>query len=118
MISGCHVIIYSRDAEADRLFLRDVLQWPSVDAGEGWLIFTMPPGEVAVHPAETNDRHELYLMCDDLRGTVESLRLKDVACESVIEADWGYSTYIRLPGGGRLGLYQPRHPIAPTSRSR
>lgn len=113
MITGSHVIIYSRDAEADRSLFRDVLQWPSVDAGGGWLIFSLPPAEVAVHPAEDNDRHELYLMCDDLRGTIESLRSRDVACEPVTEAGWGISTHIRLPGGGRLGLYQRRHHVAP-----
>lgn len=112
MITGTHIIVCSTDAEADRAFFRDVLQWPSVDAGGGWLIFALPPAEVAVHPDHANDRHELYLMCDDVHGTVEWLRQRDVACEPLTEAEWGVFTRIRLPGGGRVGLYQPRHPMA------
>ena len=112
MISGAHVIVYSKDAEADRDFLRDVLGFPSVDAGHGWLIFALPPAEVAVHPAETNDRHELYLMCSDLKADMAALRAKGVACSDVQKERWGSITKVRLPGGGEVGLYQPKHPTA------
>jgi catechol 2,3-dioxygenase-like lactoylglutathione lyase family enzyme len=111
MISGAHVIIYSRDADADRAFFRDVLEYPHVDAGGGWLIFKLPPAEVAVHPAETPS-HELYLMCDDVSATVESLAARGVACGPVSDQGWGLLTSIRLPGGGDVGLYEPRHPRA------
>ncbi len=114
MIFGAHVIVYSRDAEADRAFLRDVLGLHSVDAGHGWLIFATPPAEMAVHPAEENGRHELYLMCDDLQAEIASLRAKGVVCSEVQEARWGSITNIQLPGGGDLGLYQPKHPLAIT----
>jgi catechol 2,3-dioxygenase-like lactoylglutathione lyase family enzyme len=111
MISGAHVIIYSRDADADRAFFRDVLEYADVDAGGGWLIFKLPPAEVAVHPAETPS-HELYLMCDDVSATVESLAARGVACGPVSDQGWGLLTSIRLPGGGDVGLYEPRHPRA------
>ncbi|MCK9684486.1 VOC family protein [Scleromatobacter humisilvae] len=112
MIFGAHVIVYSQDAEADRAFLRDVLGFQGVDAGHGWLIFALPPAELAVHPADANDRHELYLMCDDLAREMQSLAAKGVACSPVQEARWGSITTLRLPGGGEVGLYQPRHPMA------
>ena len=112
MIFGAHVVVYSRDAEADRAFLRDVLGFLSVDAGHGWLIFALPPAEVAVHPAEENGRHELYFMCDDLKAEISALGEKGVRCSEVQEARWGSITRIRLPGGGEVGLYQPRHPSA------
>jgi hypothetical protein len=112
MISGAHVILYSKDAAADRAFLRDVLGFASVDAGHGWLIFALPPAEAAIHPAEDNDRHELYFMCDDLKAEIASLREKGVACAEVEEARWGSITKLRLPGGGEAGLYQPKHPTA------
>jgi len=112
MINGAHMIVYSKDAEADRAFFRDVLQFPSVDVGPGWLIFALPPAEIAVHPEETNGRHEVYLMCDDVAVTVESLAAKNVRCEPVKDLRWGLLTYMTLPGGGRLGLYQPKHPVA------
>ena len=112
MISGAHVIIYSKDAEADRAFLRDVMVFASVDAGHGWLIFALPPAEVAVHPADENDQHELFFMCDDLASEMSSLADKDVACSEVEEARWGSITRIQLPGGGKVGLYQPKHPTA------
>ena len=111
-MSGAHVIVFSRDAEADRAFFRDVLELDSVDAGGGWLIFRLPPAEVAVHPAG-EDRHDLYLMCDDLESTIAELRLKDVEVGPVSEPSWGRLASIRLPGGGHLGLYQPRHPLPP-----
>jgi catechol 2,3-dioxygenase-like lactoylglutathione lyase family enzyme len=112
MISGAHMILYSKDADADRAFFRDVLKFPAVDAGHGWLIFALPPAEIAVHPEETNGRHEVYLMCDDVAATVESLAAKNVTCEAVNDLRWGLLTYITLPGGGKLGLYQPKHPVA------
>jgi hypothetical protein len=112
MILGAHAIIYSRDSGADRAFLRDVLGFPSVDAGHGWLIFALPPAEVAVHPAENDNRHELYLMCDDLKTEIAALASKGVKCSEVHEARWGSITKIRLPGGGEVGLYQPKHPTA------
>jgi|SRR5436190_8228012 len=110
MIFGAHVIVYSKDAAADRAFLRDVLGFASVDAGHGWLIFALPPSEVAIHPAEENDRHELYLMCDDLKAEISALAAKGVRCSDVQEARWGSITMVRLPGGGEVGLYQPKHP--------
>jgi catechol 2,3-dioxygenase-like lactoylglutathione lyase family enzyme len=112
MIFGAHVIVYSKDATADRAFLRDILGFASVDAGHGWLIFALPPAEVAVHPAEDNDRHELYFMCDDLRAEISTLGKKGVRCSEVQEARWGSVTKIRLPGGSEVGLYQPKHPFA------
>ena len=112
MISGSHVIVYSRDAEADRSFFREVLQLPSVDAGGGWLIFALPPAEVAVHPGEEDDVHELYLTCADLGATMGELKARGILCDEPTQERWGIRTAIRLPGGGRLGLYQPQHPTA------
>ena len=115
MIMGAHVIVYSKDAEADRAFFRDILGFRSVDAGHGWLIFALPPAEAAFHPDETpdrNDRHELYLMCDDLNAEMSALKKKGVACSDVHNERWGSITRIKLPGGGHLGLYQPKHPTA------
>jgi hypothetical protein len=109
MIHGAHVIIYSKDADADRAFFRDVLEYPFADAGHGWLIFALPPAEVAVHPAEKNDGHELYLMCDDVKAFVEKMKAKDIACSSVSEQRWGSLVHLTLPGGGKLGVYQPKH---------
>lgn len=112
MISGAHVIVYSKDATADRAFFREVLGFPSVDAGHGWLIFALPPAEMAVHPDEANGRQELYLMCDDLKAEIAALGKKGVICSEIQEARWGSITKIRLPGGGEMGLYQPKHPTA------
>jgi catechol 2,3-dioxygenase-like lactoylglutathione lyase family enzyme len=113
MIDGAHVIIYSRDAEADRAFIRDVLGYPNVDTGGGWLIFRAPPTELAVHPIDGPEKHELYLMCDDIEATVTELTAKGVVfATSVSDEGWGLLTAIRLPGGGELGLYEPRHPRA------
>jgi len=109
MINGAHVIIYSKDAEADRAFVRDVLGFPYVDVGHGWLIFALPPSELAVHPADAGDSHELYLMCDDLTATMAELTAKGVACETPESLGWGMRTRIGLPGGGKLAIYQPRH---------
>jgi catechol 2,3-dioxygenase-like lactoylglutathione lyase family enzyme len=110
MINGTHVVVYSKDAEADRAFFRDILNFRSVDAGHGWLIFGLPPAEAAVHRAGENDRHELYLMCSDLSSELTSLREKGVECDAITEAGWGSVTKIRLPGGGKIGLYEPKHP--------
>jgi catechol 2,3-dioxygenase-like lactoylglutathione lyase family enzyme len=112
MIFGAHVIVYSKDAAADRPFFRDVLGFSSVDAGHGWLIFALPPAELAMHPAEENERHELYFMCDDLKAEIAALGEKGVRCSEVQDARWGSIAKIRLPGGGEVGLYQPKHPIA------
>jgi catechol 2,3-dioxygenase-like lactoylglutathione lyase family enzyme len=110
MINGAHVVIYSKDAEADRAFFSDILGFASVDAGGGWLIFALPSAESAFHPAEENDRHELYLMCGDLKAEMAALRAKGIECAEVVEARWGSITRIRLPGGGAIGLYEPKHP--------
>ena len=120
MFFGTHLLLYSRDAEADRAFLRDVLEIPAVDAGDGWLIFAMPPVEMGVHPGESQIEHAgtnlaagtVYLMCRDLQATMERLKTKGVICGAVQEAGWGVVTFIPLPGGSSLGLYQPRHPLA------
>src|SRR5271154_734791 len=112
MIFGAHIVIHSRDAAADRAFLRDVLGFASVDAGHGWLIFALPPAEVAVHPTEQDDRHELYLMCNDLQAEISSLANKGVQCSEVNNARWGSIVKIQLPGGGEIGLYEPKHPTA------
>ena len=112
MIFGAHVILYSRDADADRAFFRDVLGFKSVDAGRGWLIFALPPAEAAVHPADENVVHELYFMCDDLAAEIAALEKKGVSCTKIEEARWGAITKMRLPGGGAVGLYQPKHVFA------
>jgi len=112
MISGAHVIVYSKNVEADRAFFRDVLGFKSVDAGHGWLIFALPPAEAAFHPSDANDAHELYFLCDDLKGEMASLAKKNVHCSEVHEERWGSITRMRLPGGSEIGLYQPKHPTA------
>ena len=112
MISGAHMIIYTTDANADRAFFREVLKCPWVDAGHGWLIFALPPAEVALHPAEKNGAHEMYLMCDDIAATVQTLERHKVRCDVMTDTGWGLLTRLTLPGGGRLGLYQPKHPVA------
>lgn len=109
MITGAHSIIYSKSPEADRAFLRDVLGFPHVDVGDGWLIFGLPPAEVAVHPSGENDLHELYLMCDDVEELVHAMKEHGTACEPVQDLGWGLLTHVALPGGGKLGVYQPRH---------
>ena len=113
VIIGAHVILYSRDADADRAFLRDVLRFANVDAGDGWLIFALPPTELAVHPTEAEQAFELYLLCDDVEATVADLTSKGVETTGpVADRGWGLLTGVRLPGGGEVGLYQPRHPTA------
>ncbi len=111
MISGVHAIIFTRDAEADRAFFRDVLELPAIDAGGGWLIFALPPAELAAHPTDEEAHHELYLMCGDVRATVEELRGKGVEfTQEISDEGFGLVTALRLPGGSRLFLYEPRHP--------
>jgi len=117
MIFGAHVIVYTKEAEADRAFFRDILGFKSVDAGHGWLIFALPPAEVAFHPDEKNDRHELFLMCDDLKAEMSALEKKGVACSDIQEARWGSITRIALPSGDQIGLYQPKHPTVLDLRS-
>jgi catechol 2,3-dioxygenase-like lactoylglutathione lyase family enzyme len=112
VITGAHAIVYSLDADADRAFFRDVLGFPSVDAGGGWLIFALPPAELAAHPADAGGRHELYLMCDEIESTVAELQAKGVEFTApVSDEGFGLLTSLKLPGGGELGLYEPRHPI-------
>ena len=112
MISGAHVILYSKDAEADRAFFRDVLGFPAVDAGRGWLIFALPPAEAAFHPSDQNGHHELYFLCNDVKAEIAALAKKNVKCTEVHEERWGSVTKVHLPGGGEVGLYQPKHPTA------
>lgn len=109
MIIGAHSIIYSRNPEADRAFLRDVLKLTNVDVGDGWLIFGLPPAEVAVHPSRKNDVHEFYLMCDSVKAFVQEMRRHKITCGPVQDQGWGLLTQLKLPGGGKLGIYEPRH---------
>jgi catechol 2,3-dioxygenase-like lactoylglutathione lyase family enzyme len=110
VITGAHVIVESADPEADRAFVRDVFGFDAVDAGGGWLIFALPPAEVAFHPGD-NGRHQLFLMCDDLGPTLEELKRKGVELVGGIsEERWGRIASFRLPGGGELSVYQPAHP--------
>lgn len=109
MIQGAHVVISSKSAEADREFFRDTLGLSFADAGHGWLIFALPPAEVAMHPSDENDKHELYLMCDDVLAFILEMKAKGVTCTDVQEERWGSITNLTLPGGGKLGVYQPKH---------
>jgi hypothetical protein len=109
MITGAHSVIYSQNPDADRIFFRDVLQLTKVDVGQGWLIFGLPPAEVAVHPSDQNDRHEFYLMCDDVNAFIAEMKAKNIVCGEVQDMGWGVLTQLTLPGGGKLGVYQPRH---------
>ena len=122
MITGAHFLLYSKDPEADRAFFRDVLDFRSIDIGRGWLIFALPPSEMAVHPSnndavQSDDEHplsrtSLYLMCKDLNADIRFLESKNVTCTPINRAAWGIKTTIRLPSGGEVGLYQPMHPTA------
>jgi hypothetical protein len=118
LINGAHVVVHSKDPEADRAFFRDVLQFPCVDAGHGWLIFAMPPLEAAFHDSEKNDRHELFLMCDDLEVTLRELKSRQVKVSETSEQPWGKLATLVLPGGGKLGIYQPNHPSPLTLQGR
>ena len=114
MITGMHAIVFSPEAEKVRAFFADVLGLPSADAGGGWLIFALPPAELAVHPADGQARHELYLMCDDIQATLADLRGKGVeVAQDVSDQGWGLLAAIRLPDGSELGIYEPRHPLPP-----
>jgi len=110
MINGTHVVIYTKNAEADRAFFRNVLKFPSVDAGHGWLIFALPEAEAAFHDAESNGPHELFFMCDDIRATLNDLKAKNVEVSHVSEQRWGKLASFTLPGGGKVGVYEPKHP--------
>lgn len=122
MINGAHFLLYSKDADADRAFITNVLGFPSVDVGGGWLIFALPPSEIAVHPDDGDFTQEhadfrmlgvvLYLMCDDVEAEVKALTAKKVACGPIDKAPWGIKTTIKLPSGGHIGLYQPTHAVA------
>lgn len=109
MITGAHSIIYSRKPEADRAFLRDVLGLPNVDVGDGWLIFGLPPAEVAVHPSRKNDIHEFYLMCDNVEDFIAEMKKHKLSCSAAQNMGWGVLTQLTLPGGGKLRVYAPRH---------
>jgi catechol 2,3-dioxygenase-like lactoylglutathione lyase family enzyme len=113
MLIGAHTILFTPDADADRAFFRDVLQFPSVDAGDGWLIFALPPGELACHPADGPPSQGLYLMCDDVHATVEAMKADGVEfTKEITDEGWGLLTALKTPGGGELGLYQPKHATA------
>lgn len=109
MIDGAHIVIDSKDVEADRAFFKDVLKFANIDVGNGRLFFKLPPSEIGIHEADENDRHTLYLMCDDVEAEIARLQKAGVACDPVLDHGWGLLTQIRLPGGGKIGLYQPRH---------
>ena len=113
-VDGSHVILYSTNPDADRAFLRDVLQLPHVDAGSGWLIFGLPPAEVAVHPVDETERHELYLMCADIERFRAAVQVRGLACSAIADQPWGRLVTLTLPGGGSIGVYQPRHRRAPS----
>lgn len=113
LITGAHAILGSTDPEADRAFFRDVIGFDSVDAGGGWLIFALPRAELAVHPGKEG-RHELYLMCADLRAAMSELQAKGVTFKSdVYDEPWGRLATMVLPGGAELSIYEPRHPSPP-----
>lgn len=109
MIHGAHVVLYSADAEADREFFRDVLQYPCVDAGQNWLIFALPPAELAVHPAASDGGHELFLMCDDIEAFIEQMSQRGIECAELSIERWGSLTRLTLPSGATLGVYEPSH---------
>ena len=113
MVTGVYALIYTKDPNRSRAFFRDVLQLSSVDAGDGWLIFALPPAELGIHPTDEATHHELFLMCDDIKATVKELKSRGVEFTRPVEKEqWGLLTSIRIPGGGELGLYQPKHPTA------
>src|SRR4029077_15800072 len=115
MINGAHIVLYTKDPEADRAFFRDVLQLPFIDAGHGWLIFPLPPAEAAFHgqdkdDAESSGEHELYFTCDDIAATLSELKQKNVPVSAVTAQRWGSLASLTLPGGSKIGIYQPKHP--------
>lgn len=112
LINGVHAIIYTKEADTARAFFRDILKFPYVDAGFGWLIFALPPAELGIHPTDESNSHELFLMCDDIKSTIKELKRKGVNFTSPVKIEqWGLVTYIKIPGGGEIGLYQPKHPV-------
>ena len=118
MLIAAHTVIYSKNAAADRVFMRDVLKLQSVDAGGGFLIFAAPAAEIGVHEADANDRHELYFLCEDVRAFVTEMRRRDVACAEIADRGWGLLTEVTLPGGGKIGVYEPRHARPSTTKGR
>jgi hypothetical protein len=110
LIYGAHIVIYSQDSEADRAFFRDVLSFPSVDAGHGWLIFAMPPLEAAFHDSANSNQHEMFLMCDNIATTLKDLKSRNVEVSEVSEQRWGILASFTLPGGSKMSIYEPRHP--------
>ncbi len=115
MITGAHSIIYSTDPKADRNFFKKILKLPNVDIGHGWLIFGLPPSEIAVHPASENGLHEFYLICDDINQFVNEMSNYKIVCSVIENQSWGLLTYLTLPGGGKIGVYEPKHlrPVNP-----
>lgn len=109
MITGVHTIIYSKNAEADKAFFRDFLKLTNVDVGDGWLIFKLPPSELAIHPSPSHDHHEIYLMCDDINAFLRETSKQNIACSEIQDQGWGLLVQLTLPGGGNLGVYQPMH---------
>lgn len=109
MISGAHTVIYSKAPDADRAFFRDIIELENVDVGGGWLVFSMPASELAVHPSDKNNVHELFLICEDIDTFMAGMESKNIACSPVLEQDWGLLTRVTLPGGGKIGVYEPRH---------
>lgn len=114
MINGAHCIIYSKDADADRAFFKDVLGLPHVDVGDGWLIFGLPPAEVAIHPGATGGTHEVYLMCEDIEAFVDAVGKRGITTDAIANRGWGLLVNVHLPGGATLGVYQPRHDRPPS----
>jgi hypothetical protein len=108
MITGAHTILYSSDPEADRNFLQNVLHLTNVDLGHGWLIFGLPPSEIAVHPAEQPST-ELFFLCENIQQFIQQMAEEKIPCDPVQNKRWGHLTYLTLPGGGKIGVYEPLH---------
>jgi predicted enzyme related to lactoylglutathione lyase len=111
VLTGAHIVVYSKDADADRKFFKEILAFRSLDAGEGWLIFAVPGAEVAFHPHEENNKHEMYFTCDDIKAQIAALKKRGAQVGEISEERWGTLTTVSLPGGGAIGLYQPKHPV-------
>lgn len=109
MITGVHTIIYSTNSEADKAFFKDVLKLNNVDVGHGWLIFALPPSELAVHPSDSSQHHEIYLMCDNIQSFVQQMETHHIACSDIQKQSWGQLVQLTLPGGGKMAVYEPRH---------
>lgn len=117
MVNGAHIIVYSEKPGEDRKFFKDVLKFSHIDVGGGWLIFGLPPSEAAFHPGK-NNVHEFYLMCDDVKAFIKTVEAKGTACSPIHEERWGSITMVTLPGGGKIGVYQPKHARPPANLSR